>query len=90
MHGFRPHPWCSSWRAAAYGKPIYDPFGKDGIWWEGPHAGAVEGSNDEGPAETRCWRLTTAPIPCSHAQFSGKECTDGGNVFLVRISFSLL
>lgn len=42
------------WRAAAYGKPIQDQFRKDGILWEGPHAGAGSEDNHEGVAEIKC------------------------------------
>lgn len=35
-HGMELH-WGNGWRAAACGKHVWDQFGKDSIWWEGPH-----------------------------------------------------
>ncbi|KAK4825819.1 hypothetical protein QYF61_002942, partial [Mycteria americana] len=55
--------------------PTLEKFVKDCILWEGPHGGAGEEREEEGAAETKCYGLTTTPIP-HHPALNGEggEC----------------
>jgi len=55
--------WRSAWKAAAYGKPMQDQLGKDGVPWKGFHVGVWAGH--EGATDLQCHGLTAATIPCS-------------------------
>jgi len=43
------------------------------------HAGADEECETEGVVETRCFELTTSPIPCPPVPLTGEEVEKVGN-----------
>jgi len=50
---------CSLWEGLTL-----EQFMEGCVPWEAPHAGAEEGSEEEGVAETTCDELTATSIPC--------------------------
>jgi len=53
--------------------PVLEKFMKDCLAWEGSHTGAGEGCEKEGAAETVCYELTAAPLPCHPAPLRGRR-----------------
>ena len=64
---------CSPWEG-----PTLEQFMKNCLLWEGPHTGAGEEHEEEGTAETKCYRLTTTPIPHPPVPFQGEEVEKSG------------
>ena len=71
---------CSPWEALTLEK-----FAEDCTSWEAPNDGTGEQCEEQGAADTKCYGLTTTPVPQPPEPLRGKEVEElGGKLSLGR------
>lgn len=80
----------SSSQTALCGKPTQDHIRKDGILWEGLHAGAWEGSDPERVVDKKATRTDSVPVPLHGSGGGGKRGRVGEGGFSLLLVLTAL